>query len=115
MLSPLRWLSPTPNTYNPSKTDAVPERPRAQPFTARHARGTFLTFSEGPRACLGKKFAMAEFVAFFASVLQKHRIRLAHGVRKDDVEQFYRLRSAGSPITLAPPGDVPLRLVSRKG
>ena len=127
ILSPSRWLAPNVNTHDPTyesseingptKGGGV-ESPRTvevqgRTFSPRHERGTFLTFSEGPRACLGKRFAVAEFVAFFSSVLKRHRLVLGDGVRKVEVERLYRLRSAGSPITLAPPGDVELKLVQR--
>ena len=115
LLAPSRWLHPTPNMWVPP-SPPIPSQPppdQHEPFTPRHIRGTFLTFSEGPRACLGKRFAQAEFVAFFAHVLRGHRIRLGAGVRAEEVDRLLRLRSAGSPITLAPAGDVRLKLMKR--
>ena len=76
-------------------------------------KGTFLTFSEGPRACLGRTFARAEFVAFFSRLLRHHRLRLHESVSAVDVEKVLRLRSGGSPMTLIPPKDVRICLDAR--
>ena len=54
-------------------------------------------------------------MAFFATVLGRHRVRLGKGVERGEVERWYRCCSAGSPITLAPPGDVAVRLERRGG
>ena len=132
VLAPSRWLAREVNAYDPLAAAAVVDNITTtatitkdsearnqkstglKTFTPRHRRGTFFTFSEGPRACLGKRFAMAEFVAFFAGLLRRHRLRLREGERETGaVEREYRLKSAGSPITLAPPGDVGLVLVPR--
>ena len=48
-------------------------------------------------------------------MLRRHRVKLGDGVERDEVERWYRCCSAGSPITLAPPGDVVVRLVGRGG
>lgn len=137
-LSPNRWLSPHVNSYDPttittttteipsnhpSATEAKSQAPH-RPFLARHARGTFMTFGEGPRACLGRRFAMGEFVAFFAGVLRESRIvlgvggnegrgRVVKGKEKEAVVRGLRLTCAGSPISLAMRGDVGVRLVGR--
>jgi cytochrome P450 len=108
---PMRWLSKDPNAFVPSQAGASELDPEAR--VPNHERGTFLTFSEGPRACLGRRFAQAEFVAFFAEILQHHRLGLAVGVDRNEVEKLFRSCSAGSPITLAPPADVGLRLEKR--
>ena len=112
VFEPRRWLSKDPNSYVPSSS---PSKSNLDPEVRipNHKRGTFLTFSEGPRACLGRRFAQAEFVCFFAEVLKAHKLRLAHGMDKLDVEKLFRSCSAGSPITLAPPSDVGLMLEER--
>ncbi|KAL7268290.1 hypothetical protein RUND412_009091 [Rhizina undulata] len=59
------------------------------------ARGAFLTFSDGRRPCLGRKFAEVELVAILAALFRKHRIELAlnPGVKMEDekrrVERVY--------------------------
>lgn len=129
VLAPSRWLARDVNAYDPmavvadndtNTIDSEDNNPKStinhkpNTFTPRHTRGTFFTFSEGPRACLGKRFAMAEFVAFFAVLLRRHRLRLQEGERdRGRVAREYSLKSAGSPITLAPLGDVGLVLVPR--
>lgn len=111
VFQPRRWLCENPNSYVPSSSSKIDLDPDVR--IPSHRRGTFLTFSEGPRACLGRRFAQAEFVCFFAEVLKHHRLRLSHGVDRKGVEQLFRSCSAGSPITLAPPSDVGLMLEQR--
>ena len=111
VFEPKRWLCEAPNSYVPSQMSSLPPDPNVR--IPGHERGTFLTFSEGPRACLGRRFAQAEFICFFAEVLGNHRMKLADGVSKVEVEKLFRSCSAGSPITLAPPADVGLKLETR--
>lgn len=114
VMDPRRWLSPEPNRWDPA-TDAAAEIPDAITSVAdmpRHTKGTFLTFSEGARACLGRKFAQVEYVAFFAGILRNHRFRLGEGVSAEHVDQVLRHRCAGA-ITLAPAEDVKLFLSPR--
>lgn len=114
IIDPHRWLSSSPNTWDPltakqedidafSHTTSIPS----------HVKGSFLTFSEGPRACLGKRFSQVEFVAFFAGLLRDHRLQLAGTFSKEDVERSLRLRSGGSPVTLIPHDDVKISLQPR--
>ncbi|KAK4234214.1 hypothetical protein C8A03DRAFT_38020, partial [Achaetomium macrosporum] len=72
-------------------------------------KGTFMTFSEGPRACLGRAFAKVEFVAFFSKLLRHHRLQLDESASAIDVEKVLRLKS----VTLIPPEDMRIRLVAR--
>ncbi|KAF4556504.1 Cytochrome P450-like protein 47 [Elsinoe fawcettii] len=112
IFEPKRWLSPSPNTYDPEDDDI--DVPSSTASIPGHKRGTFMTFSEGPRACLGRRFAQAEYVAFFAELLRGARIELAPGVSREETERLYRSCSAGSPISLQPPASVKLRLVERE-
>lgn len=110
---PNRWLSEAPNLWDPSLDPS--SNPRLLEDSGRipmHHKGTFLTFSEGARACLGRKFAAVEFVAFFASVLRRNRLVLDASEDRDRVEKVLRLRCAGA-ITLAPAEDVKLLLQPR--
>ncbi|KAF2764141.1 cytochrome P450 [Teratosphaeria nubilosa] len=111
VFQPMRWLSRHPNAFVPSQSK--PCDLDSDVRIPSHRRGTFLTFSEGPRACLGRRFAQAEYVAFFAEILQHHKLKLAPGVDRAEVEKLFRSCSAGSPITLAPPADIRLQLVPR--
>jgi cytochrome P450 len=38
-------------------------------------KGTFMPWSDGPRACPGKKFAQVEFVAVIVTILRDYRLR----------------------------------------
>jgi cytochrome P450 len=78
-----------------------------------HRRGTFMSFGEGPRACMGRNFARAEFVAFYSRLLRKYRLKLGDGMDAKQVERTIRLRSGGSPVTLVPPDDVRIDLIER--
>ena len=65
---PERWLTsfPTPNNTN-SRSETFIEP----------AKGTYVPWAEGPRACLGRKFAQVEFVAVMAVLFRKHSVRPA--------------------------------------
>ncbi|KAK0634278.1 cytochrome P450 [Bombardia bombarda] len=117
VLEPRRWLVSEPNTFDPlEKPTAAQEADMAAGTTPipNHERGTFMAFNEGLRACLGRIFAKAEFVAFFAHMLRDHRFELDEDVSPADVERIMRLRSGGSVVTLTPSENVRVRLVPRK-
>jgi cytochrome P450 len=76
------------------------------------ARGTYLPFSEGARACAGKKFATVEFVAVLVTLLRDHRLTLEEGWSAEGVAKVLQGRKAGA-LTLQPPEVIPLRLVRR--
>ncbi|PYI24537.1 putative cytochrome P450 oxidoreductase [Aspergillus violaceofuscus CBS 115571] len=101
-LDPNRWLiSP-----NGEKHVVASDR-------TRHMRGTLLTFSDGSRACLGRKFAHAEYISFFVTLLGQYRVVLPHGSDPEVVARDLFGKSAGT-ITLAPHGNVPISIQSRK-
>ena len=114
IVEPYRWLSSNPNTWDPltAKQKDIDAFDPSTPIPSQ-AKGSFLTFSEGPRACLGKRFSQVEFVAFFAGLLRGHRLQLAGTCSKEDVERSLRLRCGGSPVTLIPHDDVSISLHPR--
>jgi cytochrome P450 len=114
VLEPQRWLSSSPNTYDPAGTKQGGDEETAvqHPIPGQN-KGTFFTFSEGPRACMGKRFATTELIAFFARLLRHYRIQLGPDVSAEEVDRTIRCRSGGSPVTLVPPEDVKLILVRR--
>ena len=117
IIEPRRWLSSNPNTWDPTcngSSDQNADLVKTSNRIPSHCKGTFLTFSEGPRACLGRRFAQVEFIAFFAGLLKEHRIQLGGTVPANEVERNLRLRSGGSPVTLVPPEDVKLLLIRRQ-
>ncbi|KAI0547230.1 cytochrome P450 [Xylaria curta] len=116
VIDPRRWLVEEPNGFNP--TAPLSERDRESISSGSvsipsHVRGTFMTFNEGPRACVGRNFAKAEYVAFFARLLYNNRLVLRSGINAAWEERKIRCRSAGSPVSLMPDGDVPVQIVPR--
>ncbi|KAI6090499.1 cytochrome P450 [Hypoxylon rubiginosum] len=100
----------------------------------RPPRGAFIPFSDGARACLGRRMAIVELVSALAVVFQKHSIELAvdewandeqvNGMSKDEKAKLYRMaqqssrttvKGATSVITLKLHGNqyVPVRMVRR--
>lgn len=83
------------------------------PTIHRPVRGAYVPFSDGVRACLGKKFAQVEFVAALAVMVKQYRIELA-----GDSEEFRQkaeraLEGGLYVLTLGMEEDVPLRLCRR--
>ncbi|KAH9244388.1 hypothetical protein BASA81_018204 [Batrachochytrium salamandrivorans] len=65
-------------------------------------RFAFIPFSEGPRSCIGKRFAQVEFITTLALIVQKYTIHLPDGVCIEDlVDSIQR-------VTLRPKKDVRL-------
>ena len=71
-----------------------------------------MTFSDGARACLGRKFAQSEYVAFVVTLLREFRVKLREEYTREDVERKIRCRCKGT-LTLAPMDDVGLVLAKR--
>ncbi|KAJ3021587.1 UNVERIFIED_CONTAM: hypothetical protein HDU68_009539 [Siphonaria sp. JEL0065] len=67
----------------------------------------FAPFSEGPRGCLGKKFAQVEFVFLLTLISLKYRVRVPEGV------DTQRMLDAMLGITLRPTKPVTLELSPR--
>jgi cytochrome P450 len=111
VIEPRRWLAREPNKFDP--LDPSSARGGEASSIPSHKKGTFMTFNEGPRACLGRNFARAEFLAFFSRLLRKHKLELDEGVSGAALEWVLRCRSGASPVTLTPPQDIKLRLVPR--
>lgn len=91
-LKPERWAEAW--TEGAKRGIAAPDR-------TRQMHGTFITFSDGARACLGRKFAQSEMAAFLVRILRDCEIRLADGADRNIVEKQLRQYSAGA-ITLGP-------------
>ncbi|KAI9793647.1 MAG: hypothetical protein M1816_007542 [Peltula sp. TS41687] len=56
----------------------------------RPVRGTYIPFSDGPRACLGRKFAQVEITAVLATIMRQHSVELAVDdyATDDEIEQM---------------------------
>jgi cytochrome P450 len=81
----------------------------------RPAKGTFLPFSEGSRACSGRKFAAVEFVSALCALLSDQRVTLdeSAGWTSERLEKSLKGRKAGA-LTLQPPEVVPLVFTPRE-
>lgn len=98
-LDPTRWLDERASSgKNPSPEQATSLGTAEK---KRYKQGTFLTFSDGGRACLGKKFAQSEYICFLATLLGEFRVKLASKEDRNDVERKIFWRCKGT-LTLAP-------------
>jgi cytochrome P450 len=102
-LDPHRWMDAKDEKRD--KTVVAADR-------TRQMRGTLLTFSDGARACLGRKFAQAEYIAFFATLLRTYRVVLQPGQNPAKIQKDLFAKSAGK-ITLAPLDKVQIKLEKR--
>ncbi|KAJ1566944.1 Eukaryotic translation initiation factor 2 alpha kinase 4 [Cladochytrium tenue] len=92
---PTRWLAD--DSSDPDPADAAASVASPAP------RGAFLPFSEGPRACLGRRFAQVEYVALLSLLALRYRWELpptadpAH-VLEGDVRVFLVSQSQQSVV-----------------
>ena len=90
--------------------------------------GSFIPFSDGPRGCIGQRFAMVELCASLAMLLRSHSIELAVGAEggNDSTEEKRRKWEAARDgavyqlsggilynMTLRLGGQIPVRFVRR--
>ena len=81
-------------------------------------RGAFYGFSDGFRACIGKKFAQVEFVVALTLIILEYRVELAKASEHDTDEDAHRrarqaLDDSSAFITLTMKDEVPLLLRKR--
>jgi cytochrome P450 len=119
VIEPRRWLMADPHSLDPAEPLTEKQEAEIAEGAATipgNRKGTFLTFGEGPRACLGRSFARVEFVAIMSRLLRNHKIEIADTDPSvaARVLKTARLRSGSGPVTLIPPEDVRIRLVPRK-
>lgn len=77
-----------------------------------------MPFSDGARACTGKKFAQVEFVAALAVIFREYRVMLARDSEAQTEEEGRgraerALEESSSFITLWMGGEVPLLFEKR--
>ncbi|RPA82090.1 cytochrome P450 [Ascobolus immersus RN42] len=111
---PERWFSSKEaedvSTWRPTDKD---EKRLKKPVN-----GSFMPFSEGFRACLGKKFAQVEMVAVMAEFLRNYSVELAVDERKESWEQVAERTKKDFDqcfitITLSLTNTIPLSIVRR--
>jgi cytochrome P450 len=80
-------------------------------------RGAFIPFSDGMRACVGRKFAQAEFVAALVVIFRKYRVTPAtlEGESIQDAKKRTEraLQESSTFLTLSLTEKVPLRFEQR--
>jgi cytochrome P450 len=111
-IKPERWMTNEPSAKghvgNPGDDNRKPDASKK----ARQVKGTFLFFSGGARACLGRKIAQAVFLSLMSTLLRTYRVKLAEGLKKEVVKREIDTLSRGG-ITLAPAKVVKLALERR--
>lgn len=113
-LDPYRWISSgSAGKPNPAIHGATNGKRVVAADKTRHMRGTLLTFSDGARVCLGRKFAQAEYIAFLVALLHDYRVVLSPDEDPKKVKSDLFLKSAGK-VTLSPVRNVKLRLERRQ-
>ncbi|OJJ34477.1 hypothetical protein ASPWEDRAFT_60847 [Aspergillus wentii DTO 134E9] len=84
------------------------------PTIHRPVRGAYIPFSDGFRACVGKKFAQVEFVAALAVLVMGYKIGLAGDDEKKTRRNAKRvLEESATVLTLMMGEDVPLSFCKR--
>jgi cytochrome P450 len=76
---PARWDLANSDSFLKSfeqPNDGWPEAPGLY----RPVQGSFASFSGGPRVCLGRKFAMVEFVGVIAALMRGRKVSIARMV-----------------------------------
>jgi cytochrome P450 len=95
-----RWF-PEPEAFRPARCDDESAWPK----------GAYLAFGAGPRACIGRGFALMEGVAALATVLQRIELRAVDEKVEMEAQVSLHpkggLRLATSPVT---PGRAPTRV-----
>ncbi|KAF9884797.1 hypothetical protein FE257_001213 [Aspergillus nanangensis] len=107
--SPVRWDATNHDSFLARNADLPGLTAPGLEYRTVHrpVRGAYIPFSDGFRACLGKKFAQVEVVAALAVVFRLYRVRLVAG--EGAVEQARRaLEGSVSVVTLGMVEEVPL-------
>jgi cytochrome P450 len=87
--SPRYWSSPS--TFNPDRFEALTETQKS----------AYFPFGEGPRKCIGYRFAMMEIAILYCVILQKYAWRMQPGyVPEKDITKSLLLPKNGLPVEL---------------
>ncbi|XP_026755083.1 cytochrome P450 6B2-like [Galleria mellonella] len=91
---------PEPEEYRPERFYGN-EKQDIKPYT-------YLPFGEGPRICIGMRFAKMQMMAGVITLLKKYRVELAEGTPR-------KLQFGARTIVTQPAEEIKLRLVKREG
>ncbi|KAF4266168.1 hypothetical protein KXX16_006707 [Aspergillus fumigatus] len=113
---PQRWDARNQNSFlaKNASTQGLAGPGLEFPTVHKPVRGAFIPFSDGFRACLGKKFAQVEFIAALSALSRNYKVELADDSPegRNDAERV--LRESTSVLTLSMREDVPIRFQRRK-
>lgn len=77
---PERWLDNTHSSYSAKLTSPsqINSDPKDEPTTLfKPQKGAFIPFSEGPRSCIGRRFAQIEILTVLAVIFSQYSVELA--------------------------------------
>lgn len=78
---------PAPTSTEPESALGINVAPDTSPALYRPIRGAYIPFSEGHRACLGRRFAQVEVLAVLAVILSQYSVELALDADGEDGER----------------------------
>ncbi|KAL4971987.1 cytochrome P450 [Aspergillus desertorum] len=119
--NPCRWDKRNADTFlaRNGSASGVSGPGLETPNIHKPVRGAFIPFSDGLRACMGRKFAQLEFIATLAVIFRQYRVTLVR--LRGETEEYARkrvekaLRGSSTSLTLALGGAVPLAFAKRQG
>ncbi|KAJ3292473.1 hypothetical protein HK104_005281 [Borealophlyctis nickersoniae] len=76
---PERWNAPPSTSPTSASDEHSPTR-----ATSQHPPGSFIPFSDGPRACIGKRFSQVEFVCALALIAQRYSWKPVPGAKLEE-------------------------------
>lgn len=101
-----------PSPSPPAAASAMASGTKTSLGLLKPGKGSFLAFSEGARACLGKRVATVEFIAVIFTLLRQYRVELEEGWSTGRVRKILEGRKPDA-LTRQPPEPIPLRFIRR--
>lgn len=75
--NPERWFASRNESQDQPGDPSIEDNVLPQRKLFRPEKGAFIPFSEGPRVCLGRRFAQTEILALLALIFRDHSVELA--------------------------------------
>lgn len=112
---PQRWDAQNADSFLAQNADLPGLSAPGLEYRSVHkpVRGAYVAFSDGFRACMGKKFAQVEFVVALAVLFGKYRVELEDDTPQGRMDAERVLRESLTVVTLGMRESVPLRFVRR--